>query len=477
MQRGSPLLNSVVVCRNSQGAEITANILRLRRYSVAFEVYNPYSILQLSEVLRDFRIRVGDRVVYQGEAVVAGIVNTGILLVCEVTLKSAWLDVDFLSDRDGTVPLSKQFDLFLHDWKRAHEVDAPFKLAVADMQNLLIGVQRWLEQIDLGIRAASGDRPSREREVISQVEGRVTQEVHSMMEIFESAVGNVQDGTEAAHKFYVRRQIHPLVLCSPFTYRTFHKPLGYAGDYEMVNMMMRDPHEGGSLFAKILNQVFLKSPPVIAYRQRIDYLEGTLRQEVERNARQGRRTRILSIGCGPAHELQRLLEEEDLSDLCDFTLVDFNQETVESVQRNLAGIRTKAGRIAPIKVIRRSVHQLLRQEAAGDVDLHWESFDVVYCEGLLDYLSRRVCKRLTHLFSRLLGPGGLLVVTNISGSCPHKAWMEYILEWNLIYREDEGMLDLAPGEQERFVPELKRDTTGINLFLEIRKRGIHGLSG
>lgn len=81
MQKGSSLLSSVVVCRNSQGAEITANILRLRRYSVAFEVYNPYSILQLSEVLRDFRIRVGDRVVYQGEAVVAGLVNTGILLV------------------------------------------------------------------------------------------------------------------------------------------------------------------------------------------------------------------------------------------------------------------------------------------------------------------------------------------------------------------------------------------------------------
>ena len=41
MQKGSSLLTSVVVCRNSQGSEITANILRLRRYSVAFEIYNP----------------------------------------------------------------------------------------------------------------------------------------------------------------------------------------------------------------------------------------------------------------------------------------------------------------------------------------------------------------------------------------------------------------------------------------------------
>ena len=137
MQKGSSLLSSVAVCRNSQGTEITANILRLRRYSVAFEVYNPYSILQLSEVLRDFRIRVGDRVVYQGEAVVAGLVNTGILLVCEATLGNAWLDVDFLSDREGREPLADQFDVFVQDWKRAHEVDSSFKLTVANMQNLL----------------------------------------------------------------------------------------------------------------------------------------------------------------------------------------------------------------------------------------------------------------------------------------------------------------------------------------------------
>ena len=59
MQKASPLLSSVVVCQTHQGEEITADILRLRRYSAAFEVYNPYSVLQVSEVLREFRIRVG----------------------------------------------------------------------------------------------------------------------------------------------------------------------------------------------------------------------------------------------------------------------------------------------------------------------------------------------------------------------------------------------------------------------------------
>ena len=56
-----------------------------------------------------------------------------ILLVCEATLGNAWLDVDFLSDREGREPLANQFDAFVQDWKRAHEVDLSFKLTVADI--------------------------------------------------------------------------------------------------------------------------------------------------------------------------------------------------------------------------------------------------------------------------------------------------------------------------------------------------------
>ena len=470
MQKGSSLLTSVVVCRNSQGAEVTANILRLRRYSVAFEVYNPYSILQLSEVLQDFRIRLGDRVVYQGEAVVAGLVNTGILLVCEVTLSDAWLDADLLSDHAGQAPLPDQFDQFLKDWRRAHEVDAAFKLSVADLQNLLLGMQRWLEQVDLGVRASrTADRPTCEREVIAKIEDRFLGEIHDAMGQFEEAVGRIPEGREATHKFYVRRQIHPLVLCSPFTYRTYHKPLGYAGDYEMVNMMMRDPYEGGSLFAKLLNHAFLHTAPVMAHRNRIAYLTKRIREEAERNARAGRRTRILNLGCGPAHEVQHFLRHEELCDLCEFTLLDFNEETVEQTRKVLTELRTQSGRRTPIKLLQRSVHQLLRQSSTGDVDLHWDSYDVVYCAGLFDYLSQRVCRRLSDLLIRLLAPDGLMVATNVAAVNPSRAWMEYVLEWNLIYRNRERMKELAPQGYGRLETDLKEDETGVNLFLEVRK--------
>ena len=88
---------SFIVCRNSQGDRIRATILRLTRYSVAFEVYNPYSILQTSEVLSGFQIIINTHLVYTGRAVVRSIINTGIYLVSEVGLDDGWVDVDLFS--------------------------------------------------------------------------------------------------------------------------------------------------------------------------------------------------------------------------------------------------------------------------------------------------------------------------------------------------------------------------------------------
>ena len=77
--------DSIIVCQTSQGYSVRATPLRITRDVVAFEVYNPYSILQLSEVLKEFRIIVNDQLIYSGRATVSSLVNTGSMLVCEAS--------------------------------------------------------------------------------------------------------------------------------------------------------------------------------------------------------------------------------------------------------------------------------------------------------------------------------------------------------------------------------------------------------
>jgi extracellular factor (EF) 3-hydroxypalmitic acid methyl ester biosynthesis protein len=461
---------SVITCRNSQGTELTANLLRIKRYSVVFEVYNPYSILQLSEVLSDFRIMASRRLLYQGKAVVSNLLNTGIVLVCEAMLDEGWVEVDFLSGMGDKAAvggdLASQFKSFMGEWKSANHVQPPFKLVVSNMASMLNGVQHWLTGVDVGIRTTvTRRRDDLEQEIFSSVQDRVVEEVLPAMQDFEEVVSEVEEGEVAVHKSFARRELHPIMLCSPFLYRTYTKPLGYAGDYEMVNMMLRNPYEGSSAFAKLLNFALLNTAPVVAHRNRIDYLVEKLRTECAGRVALGK-TRIFNLACGPAVEVQRFLRECEESDLAEIDLLDFNAETLDYTRERIQEARMSGGRETKVGYFQRSVHQLLRAATQGGED-EFTGYDIVYCAGLFDYLSQRVCKRLVELFCTMAKPGGLVIVTNVSDDNPSKAWMEYLVEWNLIYRGRKEMEDLVPDRVPVKGTKIEADVTGVNLFLEI----------
>jgi extracellular factor (EF) 3-hydroxypalmitic acid methyl ester biosynthesis protein len=461
--------DTFILCRNSQGMEFRATLLRLTRYTVVFEVYNPYSILQLSEVLTDFQMIMNDRMVYSGRAIVSNLVNTGILLVCEATLEESWLDVDLFSTLTPKERLQSEFAEFLQEWEKVYRVGSEFKVVVADIQTLLSDLRRWLEQVELSIRSEpTGDRGEMERSVILELQKPILEATSSLFVRFEKTAGGVEEELQPIHRAYVKRQIHPLILCSPFIYRTFQKPLGYAGDYEMVNMILRDPHEGSSLFAKILNLYILSQAPAQAHRNRVQYLNERLREETLRMVRKGKVAKVLNLGCGPAGEVQQFLSDDDLSEKAELTLLDFNDETLAYTRQILEGIKMRKKRATRIEMVKKSVNQILKETLKKSDDSH-KKYDLIYCAGLFDYLSDRVCKRMMNIFYEVLAPGGLLVATNVDASNPIRNLMEYVLEWHLVYRDSEQLKQLNPDDAAPGNFSVKSDATGVNIYIEVRK--------
>ena len=460
---------SFIICRNSQGAEVRGTLHRLTRYLGVFEVYNPYSIVQLSEVLNDFRIMMNDRVVYTGRATIANLVNTGIMLICEASLSDeGWIDIDILSPSQNKGRLLTEFAEFLRETEKSYRVVPEFKIVVADMHTMLSDLRRWMEQVELGVRSLpTGDRIQAEREVLLQMEEPIVPTVYPLMKRFEESAAIIPLDQQPVHRSYIKRQLHPLVLCAPFVYRTYHKPLGYAGDYEMVSMMLRDPYEGSSIFAKLLNKLYLDIPPVIAHRNRIVYLVEQLKAETTRAASQNRVARIYNLGCGPAQEIQNFLTHEPISDSADLLLLDFNDETIMHTTRTLEDLRNRHRRRTGLRFEKKSVHQVLKE--SGRAAAQSGTYDMVYCAGLFDYLSDRICRRLLEIFYDLLAPGGLLIATNVHPSNPWRNWMEYLAEWHLVYRDEEQFLKLAPDRAPPGSYLVKPDATGVNIFLEVRK--------
>jgi extracellular factor (EF) 3-hydroxypalmitic acid methyl ester biosynthesis protein len=465
---------SLVMFRTSHEVEVRANLVRFTRYSAVLEIYNADSVIQTSEVLGEFKIICNDRVLYRGRAIVRDLVHTGLMTVCEATLEDGWLDVDFPLSLQATSSLGNEFDGFVQGWQNVYRVVPAYKVVMADFQTFLTDLRLWLEQLELGIRSSpSGDRAELERKVVDDLAKPIVRAIDAFIERFETIASELEPDLQPVHRIYLRRQLHPLLLCSPFAYRAFQKPLGYAGDYEVVNMMMRPPHEGGTLFAKIINVWLLCQLPVQAHRNRAAYLTRKLVEESRRAMTGGKTLRVFDVGCGPAEEVQRFLKEQDLSERAHICLLDFNEETLLHVRTRLEAIKQKYHRGTPIQLVKKSVHQLLRDGARSPVRAPDRSYDFIYCAGLFDYLSDAVCKRLMNIFYDMLAPGGLLLATNVieamSDTKPFRYSMDYILDWHLIYRSGNQVAALAPPGAAPDDVKVICEDTGVNAFIEVRK--------
>ena len=456
----------VISFRNSQGEVARGTLTSLQRRALVMEIYNPYSIVQVSEVLSELTIRSGDRSIYKGKAVVVSLLNTGLMAVVSVTLTEEWND--FGGIRYDAESIADTVGQFVSSWNARPMVGHAYQVVVNEMRAYFSEVTRWLDQADAtaGLpRNASGKVRD---EVFYQIAEPLLVRGREYLVRFEAEARQVPSDLEPAHRAFAQAAIHPLILRAPFVYRTFAKPLGYAGDYQMVNQILNDPREGQSTYFELVNFMFLQAGVAQAHRNRVDILEERLLRAAAGAREQGRRLRILNVGCGPAAELQRIAGGPAEVDHLDVVLMDFSEETLSFTSSALESAAAKAGKGNLHTTLRHeSVNQLLKRSSREQGIQEQDQFDFIYCAGLFDYLADKACARLIGYFDHHLRPGGGLLVTNVHSFNPERFWMEHFMEWYLIYRDEKDMEALFPDT----LPGVKTytDATGINLFAEVVK--------
>lgn len=464
---------SRVTFQTTDGAALRGALAQMTRHSVFFELYNPGAVPRFSEVLTDFTIVLHDRTIYAGRAVVHNVVNAGANALCEATLNEAdWRDVDSDLVLKCDDQLVDGFNAFIEEWQKLYKVQPKFKEAVADIKIFLTDLRLWLEQIESGIRSAPNiNHENLEGAVIDKLSPRVNPVIDTLFEKFEKAAAGLDEEMRPAHRNYIQRHLHSIILCAPFACRTYQKPLGYAGDYEMVNMMTRDPKEGASVFAKMFNVWLLHQGSAEAHRNRLAYLTQCIERETLRVSRAKNKARIYNFACGPAVEVQRFLNTSPLSEQIEITLADFNGETLEHTRNAINNIKEKWGWRTSVQLQKKTVHQLIKENQKSMTGKYGvkSEYDFVYCAGLFDYLPDNTCSQLIKIFYGWLAPGGLLLVTNVTPSSLNQWSLELILDWHLIYRDSAGLKHLCSGIIPPDQFRVHSDATGVNMFLEVRK--------
>lgn len=461
MEKSEIIENEFITFKNSQGTVARGTILKVTQNHIVFETYNPYSVVQLSEILDSVKICRFNENLYVGKAVVSNLINTGLLLIVSATLVDPWLEKVKPSNISS---IHLEMDNFISDWSKINaEVLPDYQISVNKIRSFLNDLNRWLRQFE---SEEIQNLEINQNKLIDRLSKPVIKKLSNLILNFESEAKKIDQSKISICKKYTQQELHPYVMQSPFGHRVFTKPLGYAGDYEMVNMMLSEPYQGETIYAKMLNLFLLDTGPAEAHRNRIEILLKRIKSAAQRCQENGRRTKIFNFACGPAVEIQKFISEEELANNCDFVLLDFSKETLEYTYNELNKIKIDKGREnVKIELVHKSVNDVLRSAVGSRSSGLEKDFDLIYCAGLFDYLSDKVCAKLLKLFYDHLKEGGDLLATNVHSNNPVRSMMEHIFEWHLIYRNEQEFSDLMDVTTDVYC-----DKTGLNIFLETQKK-------
>jgi hypothetical protein len=254
----------------------------------------------------------------------------------------------------------------------------------------------------------------------------------------------VADDREARHamKEFTELVLTPEMRHGAIWDRSYAKPLGYPGDFEIMNQVYDWQRVGRTTYDMLLHRVGLEVAECIATRMEV--VRDLIIEMASERVVTSTPLRVASLGSGPAREVEQFLNAAEPQGCeAEFSLIDQEPEALlHAYRRTLPSVQRANGRVR-IQGLNISFTDILR---GADALAGLPPQDLVYSVGLLDYLADRRAKALVKRLFELLMPGGLLVIGNMNKCRLSNFWpMEFIVDWTLQYRDDADMLAWTDG--------------------------------
>jgi extracellular factor (EF) 3-hydroxypalmitic acid methyl ester biosynthesis protein len=345
-----------------------------------------------------------------------------------------------------------------------------FKALVGELRLLLEDGRANLNQLEATLpwNVAHGDHDSPARAaLIHRVRCEFVEDAIDVSDQIDQALRLAPRGERDALREYSLRHLHELLMHSPCMHRARHKPLGYPGDYEVMNSLYVNQFSGATLFAKAVNMAFVSTAAGRAVRERKNLIKAQLSALLD-SAPRDRPVRILSIAAGPAQEIFELLHErETIPVRVEIVLFDQDKRALAfSYSRLRRVVSSKWRDRVGLVHLHDSIKHLLRGAAVFSGQ---GAFDAVYSCGLFDYLQRPTATSLCRSLYALVAPGGTLYVGNMVPECQSRWVMELHLDWYLVYRERSEMREFARLAAPDARIEILEEATRVNPFVTLTR--------
>ena len=244
--------------------------------------------------------------------------------------------------------------------------------------------------------------------------------------------------------------------------RARYKPRGYAGDHELLSRIAEwqvCEHPLG----QCLDRYFQSQAAPQAVRNRIELAAGWIADAAECTSAPV--CRVASVGSGPAIDVvlacRRL--SPDLRRRLHVTLLDLDGEALALAEQRLTAELDNS----QIEIIQSNIFRLAERPALG---APLQGCDLILCTGLFDYLPHQAAAAMLGEFWRRLSPGGAAFVFNFAPHNPTRAYMEWLGNWYLLYRNEAELTALvAAAGISREYCKLAAEPLGIDLYIALNK--------
>jgi len=414
-------------------------------------------------------LRFDDHEAFRGEVVVGSVrVQDGVTVI-GVSFVDFLLDVDEILQLRAVRQWSAESS---HNRARGRSWHLPahdrFKAAVAELRLYLEDAQQELGELEARLpwSVLHGPDNAARAALIGELRSEFVADVVRMNEEIDTAVRGLPDGhRNAAAKQWSLRHLHDMFMQVPVLHRARNKPLGYPGDYGVMDFMYERQFEGTTLFARAVSLAFNQTRAPRAVRGRKDVVKQQVAALLARRAGTTLPVRVLSVAAGPAQELVELFAElEDLPTRLELVLFEQDKNALAYAFRRLKpSLDGRFPGAVRTTFLHDSIKRLLRDE---DLFQPFGVFDLVYCAGLYDYLQLNSTVVLTRRLAAVTAEGGQLLVANFVDHSTR--WlMEHHLDWSLIYRSREELAEIGMRAVPKARNRILEEESGANPFLEL----------
>ena len=279
---------------------------------------------------------------------------------------------------------------------------------------------------------------------------------------------NTTIGTESALPAEVKERVGatlqkeflPYLSLAETADRFYAKPRGYAGDFLTIAKMYENKPDGYGRIGALIDACFLVTTAAAAVRNRRHLLGKLIYETLARNNETT--THITSLACGPAQELFDVYDSLDAPSRLRCSLIDIDLQA-------LAFVMDKATQ-RKLNRFMEAFNQNLLHLASGRNKIKLPQQDLMYSIGLIDYFGDRFVVQLLDFIHDQLKPGGSVVLGNFHPNNSNRAFMDHVLEWKLIHRDEEDMHRLfALSKFGKTADAIHFEEEGINLFAQCYK--------